>query len=231
MRIRQIYYKDEQKDRLLEGAIPYYNPKATKYLENTVLKALYLEKDHKGEDYYGVLSWKFSEKAHCNSMGYIKAMIEDDPAEIYAFNKNVRLGIRTGATKSVWHHATRMWHPYFSEIGNMLMKKIGLDIDVDKLDTPIVYYNYWIATPKLIDDFMTSLFIPCIEAMEDTGDQKLQNLLYLDAKYKNKAETQLSPEGCLEVFGRPYYTYHPFIAERLICTYLGIKNIQPKHLL
>ena len=75
---------------------------------------------------------------------------------------------------------------------------------------PLVQCNYWMAKPELMQDYIN--FAKKIkQRMDETSDGGLQALLYSDSQYRG----QLSKERLVQISGKPYYTYHPFICERL----------------
>lgn len=225
-RVRQIYYREDQLSKC--EFEPYYNPLANEFLESKVILDLYKTGDHVGHDYYGVVSWRFKDKVPMDR-NLLEVLMENETSDIVSFMGKFKMGVGSGKVDSVWLHADR-WHRDFSKIGNMLSERLGWGVDVTKLKTPIVYYNYWIARNEVFEDFCKEMLEPALFIMSNEEDKELQELLWRDADYRNSAGTNLDMEGCLKVFGVPYYPYHPFVAERLISTYIALYKPSFKHL-
>ena len=47
-----------------------------------------------------------------------------------------------------------------------------------------------------------------------------------DANYIQQIAKKTSKEALLRIFGKPYYTYHPFIFERFMSTFVAIHNLK-----
>jgi hypothetical protein len=60
-------------------------------------------------------------------------------------------------------------------------------------------------------------------------DTMLRDMLFQDAKYK-QAHPFVPALKIKEVFNKDYYTFHPFILERLICYWVHIKGLKLKQL-
>lgn len=107
-------------------------------------------------------------------------------------------------------HAT-MCHPLFLKIWIKLLTILGYSIDQIKKDddlTNIIVCNSWLATPEWMQRYIT--FIRRAIHVMNTNSE-LKRLLYQNSYYQGT----MSKERLLQIFGKPYYTYHPFILERL----------------
>jgi hypothetical protein len=109
-------------------------------------------------------------------------------------------------------------HPLFPAIWQRLLAKMGYTWrDIFDVETPVFLCNYWLARPQWMRRFIE--FSKRARHMLD-NDHLLIDMSMQDACYRN----HFSKDMCLQAFGRPYITYHPFVCERLPCTYFYVKG-------
>jgi hypothetical protein len=60
--VHQCFFDHRFKDRLDPGFIPYFNERVSRFFENDVIVELIRTGKHNSCDYFGVFSWRFSEK-------------------------------------------------------------------------------------------------------------------------------------------------------------------------
>jgi hypothetical protein len=217
VRVKQIYYQGIHAGMIDQDFEPYRNMNGNKWLENQVFVDLRKAEEHKKADYFGIFSVKFRNKLG-KTGAIVKRMIEQNPGfEVYSFFDGVQ---------NMWRHADK-WHPDFSKVGDMILSKIGYK-GATKRDIQMVYSNHWIATPEVYERYVDEMLIPAMEIME--SDSEINELVNRDSGYRIgfKGEKIASKETCLKVFGKPYYTYHPFICERLFATWADWNNIKIK---
>jgi hypothetical protein len=111
-------------------------------------------------------------------------------------------------------------HPNFINIWVRLLKKL-LPGDVNLLsnDIPLFYNNYWFTRPKIMKEYR-DFFKKAVILLEDDPE------VYDDACY---IEGKISTEKLIDISARPYYTYHPFILERLPCIFFWYKGYSIHH--
>jgi len=182
-------------------------------MENEVILSLYKEGDYRRSDLYGVLSWKFRRKTQFTG-NTIRIAIQGKKGEAFSFFKSFK-------HNNVWITGD-IWHENFSTIGKMLFKKLGYDVDITKLATSPIYCNYWLATPDIYKRYCEEILGPAIKLL--STDEELRNLCDKDAKYSNYDSA--GEDVCRRIFDRPYYTYYPFVCERLFTTFCAINGIQ-----
>jgi hypothetical protein len=85
-------------------------------------------------------------------------------------------------------------------------------IEADQLD--MFFCNYWLARPAWLLRYL-SFLSAAIDVM--TNDAQLQQLLRGDARYREGSQAV-----AMQVFGTPYYQYHPFICERLPVVFFAL---------
>ena len=236
LKIRQIYYTEEQRAGLLEHAIPYHNPQANHFLENQVILDCFLQSDHIGCDYYGVLSPRFFDKTKRRyAYEAIRDFITGDAgrADVYSFYKSER-------AENVWAEAVTLWHPKrMTEIGQMIFGRLGWSVDILKLRTSTIFSNHWIAKSSIFARYAGQVLAPAMKLMET--DAEIRHACFEDSKYgelfkdprycRSMGYSGATREQCLKLFGRPYYTYHPFLCERFFSTWLALNpDISLRHL-
>lgn len=219
IKIHQIYFKREHLGFISPGCYSYFNKQANKFLENQVIKDLVSHGHNRECEYFGVLSWKFSRKVGF-SYDYMKSLIYQDnfSHDVYSFFSRVK-------HMNIWRMGDK-WHKDLSKIGQMLINKIGIECNVSDLDTTPVYCNYWIAKTDIFSDYVNTMLTPALKIL--STDKEI--MFYCD---KNSNYTNLdmaTPQMCKQIFGKPYYTYYPFILERLPSTYFALNDIRVKHL-
>lgn len=113
---------------------------------------------------------------------------------------------------------TNRHHPKFLDIWNRLMDTLG--VSREKRFPPRLFFcNYWVAKPHVLKEYQE--FIKrATEFLEEDPD------VYADACYK---EAKLSPERLVEIGGKPHYTYHPFILERLPCLFAHVNSYSVRY--
>ncbi len=223
IKLYQIYYSEATRamcktPHLIDGT------NAGKYLENSAIVRT-LDKFHE-EDYIGILSPRFEEKRvwrhSVNTIEGIYTAIENDgySADVYSFFGGFQ-------TRNVWTKAEQ-WQPGILEIANRIFAEFEptKGIDITELETPIVYQNAFVARREVYADYVQTWLRSLITIMENNFE--IAALLMQDAKYK---DAKLDKQKMIGTFGKPYYTFHPFVCERFFSTYLALNpEITLKHI-
>ncbi len=218
LKIYQIYYSWFQWFSVQHGFKPYFNAGSNRYLENQVILDCYQNHRFKNCDYFGVLSWRFEEKTKLNFdqiANFIKK--EKSSADVYAFFQDPDQ--RSRVKKNMWKHAVEMWHPpLFIEIGQMIFDELKIKANILDLETPVIYSNYWIARPQVFAGYVERLLAPAVKIMEE--NETIKRLCYEDSGYDRQKSISIKQRE--KIFGRPYFTFHPFICERLFSSWLAL---------
>jgi hypothetical protein len=83
----------------------------------------------------------------------------------------------------------------------------------------VFYCNFWITNRETFIEYLA--FAKKVISLFDNAPPHIKELLNTDPKYKGK----LIGTGILEKrFGKPYYTWQPFILERVVCLFDYIKT-------
>lgn len=220
----QIYYNEQTLSRLNPLLLPYNNsyqagqpPRPC--LENRVIAELVTEQKHLNCDYFGVFAWSFEQKNPIKFQSIWPRITGE--YDVYSF-----YGLHT--QPNIWQVAER-WHPGIMEMGQHIFKKIGrLDINVKKLITPTIYQNAFLARPEIVEEYVKEWLNPFMECLLNKDDEWLYDRVNQDTKYKKGKFNKTLME---RVMGRPYYTFHTFLCERLFSTFLSFNpQYKLKHL-
>ena len=95
-------------------------------------------------------------------------------------------------------------------ITNLLKYKVFLDIR----SNIVIYFNYFVAKPKIYEDYVKNLLEPAMHLMEH--DPEIKKLVNVNSHYKKPVTPELKAQT-----GYDYYPLHPFICERLINLYIA----------
>ena len=92
-------------------------------------------------------------------------------------------------------------------------------------DLKMVYFNYFVATPKVYKHFVDSILSPAISLFKN--DKELNKLGMINANYRN----QIPPHSFTKDTGLNYYPRIPFLLERLINVYIYINDVKVGYVL
>ena len=181
---------------------------STKYFESIVF--LYLDKNRDewiNKKFVGFLTYNSYKKTILFDIEYL--VNEYSNYDVISFNNYYNSPLLIQA-ESV--------HPSFINIWEQLLLLLNYDLnDILSLKIPLFFNNYWMAKPlwlsKYIDFYKNIIYI-----MENNNNIKY--LLYNNSNYTGKLLEY--PTILIKMCGRPYYTFHPFILERLPCFFFWV---------
>lgn len=188
------------------------NINTTIYFENIMYDNWLIA--HKDEwinyDYVGTLSWKSHTKIRLPKLDHIKSIesINFENPDVVAF---------APANMNLLYQATRDHGFKFKTLWIEILKK--LNYSMEKIMDPSIklfWCNYWMAKPNVMLDYI-KFFQQVKLVLENT--KEIQSDLWSNSNYNG----YVSKERLIEIFGRPYYTYHPFLLERLPCFFFHQK--------
>jgi len=129
------------------------------------------------------------------------------------------LGLFYGAPHPLYQFAEAV-HPGFLKIWDRLLKLMG-HADYMSLGNPVAFYsNYWITRRELWNEYV-EFARKAIDLMNT--DPELIELCNKDSGYHGTIEA-LPQDKLLAICGKPYYTFHAFILERLPCFFFHMKK-------
>lgn len=194
--------------------------RTTRYLESTAfLETLFQPEIYSqwvDADYVGTLSWKWDKKINATktirSIQYLLSSSRSLPSsyllDVYYFHqlKDCNLYEQGGR-----HHKN------FKAIWDTLLgDRMGYPKnEIRSSSFPFFPFNYWICRPSWMIRYHD--FLLKIKKVTET-DSVLNNLLLEDANYGG--HTVRDRERLNNIMGRPYYTHHCFVMERLPCFFL-----------
>lgn len=156
-------------------------------------------------EYVGFLSWKASSKIriHSNMKTHIGKIVKDVRYDVIGLYDPF-------PNKSFIEQACRC-HPKFYHIWEPLMTSLGYKSAYNFKEIRNVFLaNYWIAKPEWLQKYLA--FFKKLKMMMSTLES-IQMDLWEDSKYPCKSKALQS--HLYSFSGKPYYTYHPFIFERV----------------
>lgn len=212
------YDKARENFKLYEWARPVFIP-TTFYLESVAyfltLPRLYKEWEH--ADYVGTIAHSAITKlASIPAILTILRHATEKQTDVAAFMYRGDPLVDTA----------EKWHPGFRKLWLETLKHLGYAEDkILSPEIPSFYANYWAATPlmmcKYIDFFYH--FKIALETLKTVRDDVLE-----DASYSSRGTeiAKIPATKCMEIWGVPWYPFHPFLCERLPCFFywaLGTK--------
>lgn len=213
----QIYYDDFTAQFLDPAMNPVFNAGFSPFLESQVILDLIENRCHEVADRVGVFSWRMGEKLRVSAQG-LTSLLEQDRMQhdilSFPFERDGKV--------SVWANEVdgkRVPGPLL-DVGNYLLKKLGYEVDLLFLDTPLIFQNAFIAKKQVMERYCIEMLKPALMAMSDMSDLKMQSLLSRPANYKvaNRIKNRIA-----KIFGIEAYRLHPFVAERLLATWISLK--------
>lgn len=189
---------------------PWFKPiiiPSTMYLENIMYIQLLMEHIDEWEnaDYVGTISYKAPRKMKVPDFGMKNSEISIEDPDVVIF---------WSSGEQLVKQAQRC-HPQFANIWTKTMTNLGyIQQDFTDPSIKVFFSNYWMAKPVWMKKYIQEF-----SRLKDTldNDPDILPLVFMDAKYVTPHP--ISTERCIEIFTKPYYTYHPFICERFSCFY------------
>ena len=223
----QIYYDESQKDSLLTGFIPHFNEKSSVYLESKIMCDLAAGGECLDCDWFGVFSWKVSQKMKGFNHETLKNSISKNPhCDIIGPDYSIRYPPNTKLKhRSLFFHR-RFGRDFYNQIShtfNILIKKLQRQGLVPKdclfLNQELhqIYFNSFVAKTHIYLDYVESLLGPAIDLFQ--FDEELSELSKRDAGYPHDP-----PQRWVAHTGLARYPQTPFILERLINLYIYINK-------
>jgi hypothetical protein len=211
--IYQIYYKEEQKSKLLPFAVPYYNEELTIFFENEPIRKLVSEcKDEK----VGVVSWKLADKMRKHQL---QAMIEKMNSDY-----NV-LSLTKNSLRHQMLASANLWHPQFGKTIKLLWSKLGYEIPPEAKYP--VYQNAFLGRTSVYQDYVNNFLSPAMDLV--LRDEELFGLMTQDSGYQ-RLNRACDLKRVKEKLKMDFYPLAPFIFERCPSLYFTMKRIHVTYL-
>lgn len=194
----QKYIDDHYRDLVGDWLYPVQIPETTKYMESHFYVTWLAQNkqlwEHK--DYVGVVSWKFNQKIRIPDLSHYRG---DEDFVGFCLQLDNLLA-----------HSGR-WHPQFVFLYTAILQKMGFSLEqITSPDVPYFVYNYWMCKPSWMVRYVQ--YLSQIMGLMETWPE-IQEALHADARFE--IPRHLSLQRLMEIFGRPYYTHHCFVLERV----------------
>lgn len=223
VKVYQIYYNEESKNKLESEYIPYYNNPTTVFFESKVMSDLIKDNKHIDCDWFGVVSPSLRNKVH-GSKTWGRSIANRSkrnfsPGEFENYVTTFKPDIASYCTHPP--HAVFPWaekyHKGISKAIVEILKKLKYNIYWDTVSRFVIYFNYFVARPPIYADFVNTLLNPAMDLM--INDSYIKSLVDIDSRYQTQNVRGISDELKQQI-GYEYYPLHPFICERLINLYI-----------
>lgn len=205
VRIHQVFYKDEQKPFLDAAFSPLDNGAHNdETLEFGVFKRLYGDGSFEGADYFGALSWRFSEKTGLTGQALMEVVRSNPNVDLFYMNPFPH---NEALHQSLWLHGAER-HPGFQEICTAFFEAAGLEpTDIYRFShsSEFSVCNYFVARPAF-----WKAYIPFVERCLEKAEAGMPAEL---------CKRMHSAEGDWKGIHKGA-TYVPFIIERLLPAFL-----------
>lgn len=210
--IWQIYFDKESRSNCFKDWNLYNNEdKLTEFFENSVIVDLINKGEHLKGNYFGVFSHDikkdlvFKEGNKVFNPSNLKDVVhENSNIDVFAFQKK-------RSNPNIIFQAEQ-YHSGFIKIVETILKETNYLPSIPKKLPQIVLFNYFIARSNIYEQYVKELLIPAMEVLKTIPES------YNNAKYKRV--DQKTAQRFTQAFGKPYYTYHAFICERLMSLFL-----------
>jgi hypothetical protein len=206
----QLYYNDEQQEKIFPFAVPYKTEGLTVFFENYWIKELVLaSKDEK----IAVCSWKLKEKLrwYIGQRRELTQQVLETDYEVLTFTRNTKYHQMLAAANA--------WHPGFLNTFDKILAKIGVTRP-NEVKIPI-YQNHFAARTEIYKDYVQNYLVPAMDCIQN--DAEINEMAMRDSKYSDL--TNQSAAHLLLKIGICYYPMIPFLLERLFSVYVSNKRI------
>jgi len=212
----QLFYKDEQKEKLLPFSIPYRTEGLTIFFENYWLSKLVSES--KAEK-IGVASWKLRDKMRARVGLRVPLSVEvlNSDYDILSLTKNSK---KHTMLAHLYH-----WHPSSKQAMELLWSKLGFKL-CGEVKNPI-YQNHFLAKREIYQDYVNNFLNPAMELIKT--DEELNNLMMKDSGY-GKLSREADVKSVKAKLGLDFYPLAPFILERCPSCWFQLKNYNISYL-
>jgi hypothetical protein len=210
-----ILYHNQESFKLASKFLKYKWAKlrkiySTKYFESIIFSYLDNNRDEWiNKKFVGILTYNSYKKTRLFDVELLAKLYSN--YDVITFNNYFRTPLLV---------SSEYYHPSFINIWEQILLSLDYNIkDILSLKIPIFYNNYWMAKPTWLGKYI-DFYKKVIDIMEN--NDKIKYLLFQNSKYKGKLLDY--PEILIKICGRPYYTFHPFIIERIVCFFFWVEK-------
>ena len=180
----------------------------SKYFESGFFNTLFQAKtawiDH---EYVGLVSYRIIIKQNLRTFPLEKIIKSGENADVITFYKVEPFDMLSQSISC---------HPKFEKLWSALLLKLGFTKkQALSRRIPLFQSNCWMAKPSWMLRYI-DLAMRAMKIMET--DPVIHQLVYSNSHYEGK----MSRVELMKMHGKPFYTYHPFIMERLPCFFFWV---------
>ena len=207
IKIYQVYWKEEQLEKLDPRFLPYDCRKKPEplCLETAHFMEFFKSGRHLEAQYVGIVSPKFSNKTGIPGERFLEFIHENPGFDVYFINpfpQNAYFSF------NVWEHG-KFCHPGITRLTQSLFNDLNYSISIDNLErndhSTLLYCNYWVGNEKFWNSYMN----------------------FISPLYRHITE-DMPPEERKKYFEATCYIKNmplfPFIFERMFSTLLLLSN-------
>lgn len=210
--IAYVLYHDDKSEKIANRFKKYnwaklYKLGRDKYFESAFWPTLQKrEIEWFDKQYVGLISYSIMTKQHIWYFDMKRVLYEAKGADVIAFYKLSEQGLIKQSR----------YHKGFAKMWPVLLGKMGYSNTVS-MSSKIPFFpcNCWMAKPEWMRKFLK--FAKQVRFLME-NDEEVRKLSYLNCHYPGK----MSKADLIKASGKPYYTCHPFIMERLPCFFFWI---------
>ncbi len=212
----QIYFQDEQKDKLYPFATPYKNEKFSLLFENDVIKDLVPKSE---ADLISVCSWRLAQKrGEGASESILKRNGSFSLTEERILSSDFDIAILTPRNHKDIVEKLILWH---GPVAREALDVLNTFIRIPNVVEHAIYENHFIARKEIYQEYVRSTLAPAIQFMEGRWD-----VFGKDSGYITKKKDQKEIEAYQKTSGRKDWPIAPFILERLFCIWANKKGFK-----
>lgn len=221
----QVYFKEEQKERLYDFAIPYFNETLTDSFENSIIADLVPKSE---ADYIAVCSWRLRQKRSESStpmvlngeLGLSKEKILSHDFDVAILTPR-HPDYRPLDKAANWHG--KAWADAFTVFVSGFLNPLGVRVpDVSKEEdlTYAIHENHFIARREIYQDYVQNVLTMAIRFCEQSS------IFKQDSGYIYKKRDRQEIKDYQEKSGRTDWPIQPFILERLFSIWINDKGFK-----
>lgn len=211
----QIYFKDEQKEKLYPFATPYKNETLTPYFENQVIAELVPKTT---ESLVSVCSWRLAQKrGEGASEPILKRGGTFDLTEDAIRTGDYDIAILTPRNHKDIVEKFIIWH---GEAGRQALAEFRKFIRIPLTVEHAIYENHFIARGDIYRQYVNECLIPAIEFM------KTREVFSMDSGYVTKKRNPQEVAEFQAKTGRRDWPIAPFVLERLFSIWANKKGFK-----
>lgn len=223
LKVYQICFQEQQKEFC--DYTPYMNADCDEYFENSVIRKLIEEGEHKDAEYFGVVSYKLRHKIGTVQKNWSIDNIKNHSTntfhpDAFEFELNAHKPDAMSFQRHASHDTVTFannFHPNFSKYFDKILSELSLT-RTNKSYKDIFYCNFFVAKAEIYEHYVKSLLTPAMDVMKSMPE------LWGNSRYPHPLPQNISDRLSID-----HYPYHSFICERLFTYYADKEKLNCRH--